>query len=260
MKKYFLHDGNNQIGPFDKLELIENKIKVDSPIWCEGMTVWTVAGEVDELKDLFKIQPPPFIKPDKGVSYPKFKTSNRNIQLFSIIGVILILVIAFFVYTNSQQKSKDIEVEAVPTDQKLEQEKKLVEENNTPEKLRENLLEKEQAAPLDYLTIQATLVPNVTRTADLFHHTETNGFRFEGSIKNSASLANYKDVRVIINYFTKTGTLISSQEIMIPEYFNSNSTIDLAPFKDQDKLYFYPPEGAQYENTTFQIKSAAISN
>ena len=53
MSKYFLHDGQNQIGPFDKSELKDKKIASDTPVWYEPLTDWTTAGEIEELKDLF---------------------------------------------------------------------------------------------------------------------------------------------------------------------------------------------------------------
>ena len=37
MKKYYLHDGTNNIGPFDFEELNQKSITRNTPIWCEGM-------------------------------------------------------------------------------------------------------------------------------------------------------------------------------------------------------------------------------
>jgi GYF domain 2 len=63
MKKYFIHDGNKEVGPFSLNELKEKKIAVDTPIWYEGTENWLIAKDIEELSDLFKIKsiiPPPY--------------------------------------------------------------------------------------------------------------------------------------------------------------------------------------------------------
>jgi hypothetical protein len=65
MKKYFIHNGTEQIGPLSIEELKIHQIKKDTPIWIEGMEEWTIAGELEELNYLFPPMPPPFIKQEK---------------------------------------------------------------------------------------------------------------------------------------------------------------------------------------------------
>ena len=61
MKKFYLYNEMQQQGPFDIEELKAKNITKDSPIWYEGLSEWTTAKEVDDLKDLFKtVNPPPF--------------------------------------------------------------------------------------------------------------------------------------------------------------------------------------------------------
>src|SRR4051812_12426186 len=60
MKKYFLHDGANQQGPFDIDELRAKNITSETGIWYDGLTNWTTAGESEELKGLFIATPPPY--------------------------------------------------------------------------------------------------------------------------------------------------------------------------------------------------------
>jgi len=54
MKEYFFHNGTEQIGPLRLDELKLKKITKDSPVWYEGLSEWTTAGELEELKTLFK--------------------------------------------------------------------------------------------------------------------------------------------------------------------------------------------------------------
>lgn len=63
MKKFFLHDGTQQQGPFDIDDLKTKNLSRDSHIWYEGLSAWTTAGSVDELKSLFSATPPPISQP-----------------------------------------------------------------------------------------------------------------------------------------------------------------------------------------------------
>ena len=46
----------------------------------------------------------------------------------------------------------------------------------------------------------------------------------EGTITNSATLANFKDVVLEVKYYTKTKTFISSENIIIYEYFPARNS------------------------------------
>ena len=59
MKKYFFKDGSTQLGPFSFEELKNKNITADTPVWYEGLDQWTTAGNVEELKELFTLKPPP---------------------------------------------------------------------------------------------------------------------------------------------------------------------------------------------------------
>ena len=61
MRKYFVHDGQTEVGPLQFEELSFQKLTKETPIWYEGLEKWTTAAEVEELKYLFtpKLIPPP---------------------------------------------------------------------------------------------------------------------------------------------------------------------------------------------------------
>ena len=67
MKKYYIHDGTNQEGAFDLDELKTKQIIKDTMIWYEGLETWKKAGEIPELKSLFPITPPVYIKAETPV-------------------------------------------------------------------------------------------------------------------------------------------------------------------------------------------------
>jgi hypothetical protein len=68
MTKYFLHDGNQEQGPFDIEELKLKNLTKDTSVWHEGLENWTTAGELTELNDLIiRKTPPPLFKPQEEV-------------------------------------------------------------------------------------------------------------------------------------------------------------------------------------------------
>ena len=63
MKKYFLHNGTEQDGPFNIEELKEKKISRETSIWFEGLEEWTTAGKIEELNPIFSSIPTVLKKP-----------------------------------------------------------------------------------------------------------------------------------------------------------------------------------------------------
>jgi hypothetical protein len=58
MKKYFLHDGTTQHGPFDLAELATKIITPQTLVWYEPMPEWKPAAEIEELKNLLNTKVP----------------------------------------------------------------------------------------------------------------------------------------------------------------------------------------------------------
>lgn len=99
MKKYFIHNGNEQQGPFDANELFEQKIQPSTMIWYEGISNWTKAEEISELQKKFvpipppinQTQPPPIFTPattphkKKSLSLKEIK----RVKIFSIVSIII---------------------------------------------------------------------------------------------------------------------------------------------------------------------------
>lgn len=109
-KKYFIHDGNQQQGPFEKEELRAKVIKPTTSIWFEGLSEWTEAGKLDDLKDLFSTPPPhrtaatppPPKKPtpeSKPAEAPPKKKSRRGLVI-TILVVLLVFIAGTIVVNN----------------------------------------------------------------------------------------------------------------------------------------------------------------
>jgi len=88
MKKYFYSDGIEKHGPFSLDELKYEGIKIDTLIWFEGLEDWTPANDVDELRPILELIPPPLSKPYSQKSDivntsevpPKIESAESNVH------------------------------------------------------------------------------------------------------------------------------------------------------------------------------------
>ena len=78
MKKYYIHNGVEQLGPFDLEELKTKSINNDTPIWYEGIENWTSASKIVELKELFETKIPPPYNPSP--SPPRFEKLSKPLE------------------------------------------------------------------------------------------------------------------------------------------------------------------------------------
>lgn len=145
MTQYFIHNGQNEEGPFDLEQLKLQTLKKDTPIWYEGLESWTTVGEIEELKFLFvtKPTPPPLVKatPPKieqtsytSPSYDEaFPTKKKSSLVPLIVGAVILVggLIGWLVYQNSQhsatidtlQEKVTTQDDAIQTQQTQEAEK-----------------------------------------------------------------------------------------------------------------------------------------
>ena len=132
MRQYFIHNGQNEEGPFDIEQLKLQTLKKDTPIWYEGLENWTTANEIEEIKFLFisKPTPPPLVKSASSkiqqevyssTSIDNSQSTKKKSLLVTIIIVSLIIIgviIGLVAYQNSKNNSTiDILQEQVATQQ-----------------------------------------------------------------------------------------------------------------------------------------------
>ena len=122
----------------------------------------------------------------------------------------------------------------------------------TPEQLKMELVAHEQLEPLTYLTVDATMRSDEVKTRDegLFHDAEysPDGNTIHGTIKNSATMAKFKDIVITVTFYSQTETAIETKDYVIYEFFAPNTT------KKFD-LKVYPPKamskfGVEMKNAT----------
>jgi len=122
MRRYYIHDGQMEKGPFDFEELKSQSLSKETPVWYESLDKWAIAGNLDELKEYFnkKSTPPPFpgtiVKKElsgNGVMnrheilnsfsdaeeiYPQYKKSSLALLVIIFI-IITIIIIAYFAFS-----------------------------------------------------------------------------------------------------------------------------------------------------------------
>jgi len=196
MKKYYLHDGQHQHGPYSLEELRDRSLTKNTPVWTSDLPDWTKAGEIPALKELFLTAPPPFVKELKTTS--AHKAGYKIGKLLGISGIIIFVISATAVIVYRSQHTKNGSSQSL-----VEQ---LVQKEKTPEELRLELAQKEKTNPTEYL------VETITMRKNLIGETI-----FEGSVMNNASVATFKDIVLEISYLSKTQAVISTKQFTIYE-------------------------------------------
>jgi len=208
MKKYFLHNGTIQEGPFDNEDLRAKNISNDTPIWHEGLSEWTTAGKIEELKDVLKLSPPPFKTSTPPPIQKPSSTQNNSIQIPIkkksnwIIRVIIAAVILGVVLYRFNKNNSNPTVNPYETNGETYQEKVMTVE------------EIERSQPTNFLTADGNYNENFRRDKIKVH----------GVITNKATVATYKDAIIRITYYSKTKTELTQEDYTIYNFFPPNST------------------------------------
>lgn len=109
MKKFYLHNGHETIGPFDREDLYAQKINKETLVWSQEMITWKKAGEVDELKIiLLSIPSPKYNLPKNEYEKPQ----KRSFLKYLLIGFFLIAFIAIGGTIISESNNQDINIQA----------------------------------------------------------------------------------------------------------------------------------------------------
>lgn len=229
MKEYFYADGQNHLGPF-KIEELKNKnITRETLVWCEGMSDWKKASDIVELKILFPIAPPP-IKPVPPPPISNNEKSNkqntkepknnkfRNIALsllaLLIVGIAVILLISYIKSNSSNSSSSSSSSKTNNPSITFDNSNNPAPVQKTEAELKADLKATEESNPAKYLKADGTYKPNFMG----------DKFKVSCSITNNASIATFKDAVVKVTYYTKTNTVIRTNQYIVYELFPPNKT------------------------------------
>lgn len=106
MKKYYLHNGTESSGPFDLEELKIKQITATTPVWYSGMPDWKKAEEIDELKFLLEVTPPPFktTAPTPKIEEKSSTIMGLNKRTFYIISFFLLFMIVIVILNILEER------------------------------------------------------------------------------------------------------------------------------------------------------------
>jgi hypothetical protein len=224
MKKFYLHNGIDQQGPFDIEDLRSKNINKETSIWFEGLPEWTSADKIDELKELFsKTTPPPFNaktttpppiqKPEKQPTTNSQQTAPKKkntlgiiLQSIGVVGAIVIIAMIIIANMNKGGRGQTYQ-EKVMTVEEIE-----------------------RSQPTNFLTADGNYNENFWGDKIKVH----------GVIKNTATVASYKDAVVRVTYYSKTKTELGSNEYTIYDNFPPHSEVkfelEIENYKDVNSI------------------------
>lgn len=201
MKKYYLHDGSNQLGPFDIDDLKNRNVIKSTPVWYEGLSEWTSADQIEELKDfLGNAIPPPFSGAPLNPPQPTPKKKNRVGVVLQLIGIAGAIFIVTMVVKANMDDNVKVQPETVT--QTYEQKVMTVEEI-------------ERSEPTRFLAAEGKYNENFWG----------DKIRLRGVIRSTATVASFKDVVLRVTYLTKTKTKLGSNDQNIYEQFPPHSEV-----------------------------------
>lgn len=123
MRKYFIHNGEIENGPFDIEQLKTMKIKSDTPIWHEGLQNWTTGNNIEELKNIINsnslppkfenftqqnstLNPPIFSKPLQEKTQNEIPEKKKSLRkIYIILGVVCALILFLLLNGNIHPNS-----------------------------------------------------------------------------------------------------------------------------------------------------------
>ena len=210
MKKYYLHNGTEQDGPFDISELKSKGITSKTEVWYEGISDWTDADQIDELKGLFSKATPPPIKPKTNSEQTQQKVKPKKSLGKSLLRLALITigVIGAFAIINMVMNSN-----SNSNGSNYYQQKMTIEQT-------------ENSDPLRFLSVEGNYNESFWGTK----------FKLKGKVTNRATIADYKDLVVEITYYSKTKSVIGTKKYTIYQVFKPNKItsfkLDVENYKD----------------------------
>jgi hypothetical protein len=121
MKKYYLHTGTTQAGPFDVEELRQKGITRTTLVWCEGLPAWTEAQRIAELQSLFQATAPQFASSQQQYqTHPHAQPFTHPVQagkksnagwIITLIALFLVLGIGAIVLINNPNAVPGVSVD-----------------------------------------------------------------------------------------------------------------------------------------------------
>ncbi len=253
MKKYFIHDGQNESGPFSVEELKHQPVTKDSLIWYEGLDNWTPAGEINDLKSLFNLKPPPLREKayESTITTSQFPstppTSNdtspdylfdtpkkRSFVLPIIVGAILVSgIIGWLIYENKSQAEKLDIVQQQVFDQQREQQQK--EELQLQQQQQEKAEKDRKNAALTekYMGYRNNWRSFIEVSSNNYTYSEIGGISDLAVVVYNNTDKVVDEVQVRVDYIKASGGKYKSETVQVTNIGAKSSKSVYAPTSDR---------------------------
>ena len=220
MKKYFIHDGQRQLGPFSAMELIEKGITKCTPVYTLGLGRYVRAAEIPMLNEAFGQTTDELKKSDPSQSGQQKTTETPLIKkvIFAVAAIVLVTIPIIF-----WQSQGDV------TDVRTTTPAIIVPNNNTGNLSKSEIEQKEAAAPLEYLSVHGKMHKNLIGKKII-----------KGSVTNMASMASYKDLQMAVVFLSGTQTELQTQQFFVNGMVSPNNRISFR------SVFVAPPETAGF--------------
>jgi hypothetical protein len=172
MKLYYIYIKNEQLGPFSYEDLKNFKITKETKVWFEGLEEWKNAIEIEELKHILTLIPPPINSINTNLTSPKLvdisKVESKTVEetkkilglkisvFYTILSVFVIVVgLAYFINLQNKNREKLLNKELYIQQQKelYNQQQKELEEQKVrlteQEKIEENRKKREKKEAIE---------------------------------------------------------------------------------------------------------------
>ena len=230
MKKYFIHDGQRQLGPFSAMELIEKGITKCTPVYTSGLGRYVRAAEIPMLNDAFNVSSDDLKKMDAehGIKTSKPKLSFNKKILYAVVPL---LVVGILIVLWQMQG----DVSDAPTVAN----KVTISTKKDAQLSKTDLEQKEAASPLEYLSVHGKMHKNLIGKKII-----------KGSITNMASLASYKDLQMAVIFLSGTQTELQTQQFFVNGIVSPNNKISFR------SVFIAPPETAGFRIKILSVNAA----
>jgi hypothetical protein len=226
MKKYFIHNGNDEQGPYSIDDLKSLGIYSNTMIWFEGIQTWTKAAYIPELKEIIIASPPPFEKAKKIMDKDYVDEIENKIpnnigrRVFKYSLIILAILGIYFIFQNVRPRQISNETKNV----------------------------------LNYLMLKDAQI----KYYEAYHSWNDYAphWKIVGKISNNSSQTTYKDLKLEIEFFTQTKTPLSKESVVIYNIFQPNKQNEFTEFKV--KLDLNVPKNVDLYNTMIKLVGAEV--
>lgn len=193
MKNYYILRGDLQQGPFSLGQLKDMRLRPTVPVWTEGLEAWVQAQTLSELHAAIFL----------SSSFNATKSESKSlIARFwkKILAGVAVLIVGYFLlaFTGSGQTAS---VAAVT--------EKTEEERNA------ELVKKEKADPSAHISGRLSWKAG-----------RSNEIIVEGTLINTAILADYKDPQLSITTFSKDGQLLDTKSFTVTGLLQAGKMVE----------------------------------